>query len=82
MEDVCLQACSRPQVEIMLIRVLYNKCTISHTQTHTHRPVDDDDEARTDDECEEDDDSDNDMDDDGMYLDNDGDDYELSLIHI
>ena len=44
---------------------------------HTHRPVDDDSEARSDDECEEDDDSDSDMDDEGMYLDDDdGDDYE------
>ena len=67
MEDVCLQACSRPQVEIMLMY-----CTTNvrfHTHTHTGQQT----TTRTDDEC---DDSDNDMDDDGMYLDDDGDDYE------
>ena len=55
---------------------MYVYCT-TNVRLHTHRPVDDNNEARSNDECEEDDDSDNDMDYDGMYLDDDdGDDYE------
>ena len=49
-----------------------------HTQirTHTHRPVEDDDDQTGSDDEHEEDDSNNDMDGDGLYLNNDDEDYE------